>query len=84
MGWTQIFGNAADMLYYQIKILDHLLFHKATVNCQHLISSISTMNMSCVLFSLPKPLEAGITHSLRLFKAGHFCLKWKYEIIIQN
>ena len=41
--------------------------------------------MSCVLFSFSKPLEAGITDSLRLFKAGHFRLKWKEnEIIIQN
>ena len=39
MGWTQIFGNAADMLYYQIKILDNLFFIKpqSTVNIWFLV-----------------------------------------------
>ena len=40
--------------------------------------------MSCVLFSFSKPLKAGITDSLRLFKAGHFRLKQKYGSITQN
>ena len=51
------------------------IFLKAKVKCQHLITGSWTINMSCVLFSFSKPLEAGITDSLRLFKAGHLRLK---------